>query len=122
MKRFVVLSLMVLFLSCTEKNKTLSPAETSKIVIESFHYGDKENLRKYTTQSGYENLAFIQDLFLVDKDSAINFQVLDEKEVDGATWIKFKTDLEETPDAFKLVKEEGMWKVTQEGLEERDPF
>jgi len=91
-------------------------------VIENFHYGENETLRKYTTEVGYEYLAFIQAMFLVNEDSAVGFKILDQKEHEDAFWVKYTTAMDDTPGLLKLVQENGMWKVTQEGVRERGPF
>lgn len=121
MKKIVVFSLVVFFLSCVGK-KDLSPSETAKIVAESFYQGDKETLKKYTTESGYTNLSSIQAMFVEDKNSESHFKVMDEKSEDTFTWIKYSTSYDSKPGVFKLIKEDGIWKVTHNGPRDRGPF
>ena len=43
--------------------------------------------------------------------------------VNGDTaWVKFTTSYEDKPETFKLVQEDGKWKVTETGLREKGPF
>lgn len=108
-------------LSCAGE-KELSPSETAKIVAESFYYGDKATLEKYTTKEGFANLAPIQEMFKEDKKSAANFEVIDKKIKKSEVWIKYSTSFDPQPGIFKLVKENGQWKVTHNGPKDKGPF
>jgi len=121
MKNIVIYSAVFFFLACTGK-QDLSPSETSKIVVESFYNNDNETLKKYTTPEGYEGLKSIQDLMAAGKSGGSNFKVLEET-ADGETaWVKFTTTYEENPELFKLLKQDGQWKVTQQQPREKGPF
>jgi len=121
MKKMIILFIASLVLSCAGE-KELSPSETAKIVAESFYYGDKETLQKYTTKEGYANLVTVQNMFQEDKESKSNFEVIDEKAQDVEVWIKYTTSFDLKPGIFKLVKENGQWKVTHNGPRDNGPF
>lgn len=121
MKNIVIYLIMLLFLACVEKQE-LSPSETSKIVVESFYNKDNETLKKYTTEEGYEGLKSIQDLMTADKSGDSEFKVLQETENESTAWVRFSTSYETNPELFKLLKQEGQWKVTQQRPREKGPF
>ncbi|QDO95273.1 hypothetical protein FNB79_15265 [Formosa sediminum] len=121
MKHLFLFTAVFFLISCSE-NKTYSPSETAKIVAESFYHNDTSTLKEYTTTVGYSNLKSIQDMFIVDKDSDINFKVLDEAMDGDIAWIKYTTKSDPTPGVFKLIKENGTWKVTHNGPRDRGPF
>lgn len=121
MKNLVICSLVLLFISCSE-NKDLSPSETAKFVAESFYHGNEATLKKYTTAEGYANLSNIQKMFTEDKNSDPNFMILDEAMDGEAAWVKYSTAYDPKPGVFKLVQEDGQWKVTHNGPRERGPF
>ncbi|WP_445733602.1 hypothetical protein [Mariniflexile sp.] len=121
MKKLVICSLILLFLSCSE-NKNLSPSETAKVVAESFYHGDEATLKKYTTAEGYANLSSIQAMFAEDKDSEANFKVVDEAMDGEVAWVKYSTVYDPKPGIFKLVKENNQWKVTHNGPRDKGPF
>ena len=121
MKKLVFYSLVLLFLSCSE-NKNLSPSETAKIVAESFYHGNDSNLKKHTTAEGYANLSNIQAMFVQDKDSEANFKIVDEAMEGETAWIKYSTTYDAKPGVFKLVQEDGQWKVTHNGPRDKGPF
>lgn len=121
MKKIFVFSLVIFFISCAGK-QGLSPSETAKIVAESFYHGDKRSLKEYTTTSGYANLSGIQEMFAEDKNSESDFKVVDEQKEGKVTWIKYSTSYDSKPGIFKLVKENGQWKVTHNGPRDKGPF
>ncbi|SHG25337.1 hypothetical protein SAMN05444483_10765 [Salegentibacter echinorum] len=121
MKKIAFFSLVALVLSCAGK-QNLSPSETAKLVAESFYHGDKTTLKEYTTASGYANLSSIQEMFIENKDSKSNFKVLDEQKEGEVTWIKYSTSYDRKPGIFKLVNEDGQWKVTHNGPRDKGPF
>ncbi len=121
MKKLVFYSLVLLFLSCSE-NKNLSPSETAKIVAESFYHGNDSNLKKHTTAEGYANLSSIQDMFAQDKDLEADFKIIDEAMEGDSAWIKYSTAYDPKPGVFKLVQEDGQWKVTHNGPKDKGPF
>lgn len=64
----------------------------------------------------------IQDMFTASKTENSNFKVLQETENGDIAWVKFNTAYEEQPETFKLIKENGRWKVTERGVREKGPF
>ncbi|MFC4689956.1 hypothetical protein ACFO5T_05900 [Dokdonia genika] len=121
MKTLATISIVLLLISCTE-TETLSPAETAKVVAESFYHGDMHTLKKYTTAEGYTNLASIQELLQEDKNSPSDFKVIDEAVVGEIVWIKYTTTYDAKPSIFKLIKENNVWKVTHNGPRDKGPF
>lgn len=121
MKKIVICSLVLLFISCSG-NKNLSPSETAKIVAESFYHGDEATLKKFTTSEGYANLSSIQAMFTEDKDSKVDFKVVDEAMVGEVAWVKYSTAYDPKPGVFKLVQKDGQWKVTHNGPRDNGPF
>ncbi|PNW27426.1 hypothetical protein [Formosa algae] len=121
MKYLIFFTTALLFSSCSE-NKTYSPAKTAEIVATSFLHNDKPTLKKHTTAVAYANLTSIQEMFIEDKNSDINFKVVDQA-IDGEiVWIKYTTHSDPTPGIFKLIKENDIWKVTHNGPRDRGPF
>ncbi|WP_299217795.1 hypothetical protein [uncultured Aquimarina sp.] len=121
MKRLLICSLVLLFISCAG-NKDMSPSETAKVVAESFYYGDKASLKKHTTAEGYANLSSIQEMFVQDKNSKSDFKIVDEVMEGEVAWIKYSTAYDPKPGVFKLIKEDGLWKVTHNGPRDNGPF
>jgi hypothetical protein len=121
MKKIVIYSVILLFFSCSE-NKNLSPSETAKVVAESFYHGDEATLKKHTTVEGYANLSSIQAMFTEDKNSEVNFKVVDEAMDGEVAWVKYATAYDPKPGVFKLVREDGQWKVTHNGPRDQGPF
>lgn len=121
MKNIIIYSVLFLFLACAGK-QNLSPSETSKIVVESFYNEDNETLKKYTTQEGYEGLKLIQNVITSGKSGDSNFKVLQETKNKDTAWVRFTTSYEENPELFKLLKQNGAWKVTMQGAREKGPF
>jgi len=110
---------MGIFLACT--NSQRSHTETAQIVVESFYQKDLPTLEKHTTQGSFESFFQIQDVFPPESRDS-NFQVLQETEDGNTAWVQFTTAYEEQPETFKLVKEDGSWKVTEIGMGEKGPF
>ena len=121
MKRATIYPLILLFLACAGQ-QDLSPTETTKIVVESFYKGDNPTLKKYTTAESYANFLSLQGMFAEDKNSDSNFKAIDETTDSDTAWVKFSTSYEEKPSIFKLVKEDGQWKVTERKPREKTPF
>ncbi|NGX82711.1 hypothetical protein [Aequorivita sp. KMM 9714] len=121
MKNLVICSFLLLFFSCSE-NKNLSPSETAKVVAESFYHGDEATLKKHTTAEGYANLSSIQAMFTEDKDSEAHFKVVDEAMDGEVAWVKYSTAYDPKSGVFKLVQEDGQWKVTHNGPRDKGPF
>lgn len=121
MKSFLAVAIILLLISCS-KNANLSPSETADIVVESFYHGDNSTLKKHTTSEGFANLMSIQNLFLKDKNSATAFKLINET-VDGEiAWVQYSVAYDPKPSVFKLVKENGSWKVTHKGPRDKGPF
>lgn len=121
MKNMIIYSFVLLFLACAGK-QDLSPTETAKIVAESFYRGDEAKLKEYTTTESYTNFKSLQDMFAEAKNSDSNFKVIDETSDGEVAWVKFTTSYEKKPSIFKLVKEDGRWKVTERKPREEVPF
>ncbi|PRX39382.1 hypothetical protein [Salegentibacter salegens] len=121
MKHLVICSLVLLFISCSQ-NKTLTPTETAKVVAESFYHGDEATLKKHTTAEGYANLSSIQEMFAQEKSSDSNFKIIGEAMDDDVAWVKYSTAYDTKPGVFKLVQEDGKWKVTHNGPRNKGPF
>ncbi|SHG48760.1 protein of unknown function [Salegentibacter echinorum] len=121
MKKFVIYSVILFFVSCAEE-KNNSPSETAKIVAESFYQGDKTTLKKYTTEEGFANFSSIQHMFSQPKDSEANFRIIDQKTENDVAWIKYETSYDKKPGIFKLVKVDNQWKVTARRPREKMPF
>ena len=118
----IVLSSFVLLLFACSKSKTLSPSETAKIVAKSFYHGDEETLKKHTTASGFANLSSIQSMFVQDKDSNTDFKIVEEATEGDVVWIKYTTAFDPKGSIFKLVQEDGQWKVTHNRPRDNGPF
>lgn len=120
MKNLVICSLVLLFFSCSEK-KNLSPSETAKVVAESFFSKDESTLKKHTTSEGYASLITVLNM-LPDSDNEIEVEILDEAVESEIAWVKYKTSYDGKSGIFKLVKENGQWKVTNKEPGDRGPF
>lgn len=121
MKRMITYSLILLLSACAE-HKQLSPSATAKIVIESFYQKDNVTLKKHTTTEGYDGLMAIQNLIGDGKTGNSDFKVLEETVEGDTAWVKFTTTYDAKPETFKLLKEDGQWKVTKKALREKGPF
>ena len=120
MKKVLLLSIIIALLGCSDKE--MSHTETAKIVAESFYHNDDTTLEKYTTREYYPVLSSLQGLFAKDKNSEINFTVIEET-IDGdVAWVRYSTSFDEKPGVFKLIKEDGQWKVTERKPREKVPF
>jgi len=106
-------------MACAGK-QTATPSETAKIVIESFYQDDKDTLKKYTTEESFANFMSIQNLYSESGDS--NFKVLKETSDDKTAWVKFTTSYTDEPETFKLILEDGHWKVTERDKGEKAVF
>ncbi|UBZ08779.1 DUF4878 domain-containing protein [Salegentibacter mishustinae] len=120
MKRILLMAVLVIFIACSEAEK--SPTETAQIVVESFYEKDLPTLKEYTTEESYQAFMNIQDMFTATETENSNFKVLQETENGDIAWVQFKTNYEENPETFKLIKENGSWKVTEIGMGEKAPF
>ncbi|MHA7056459.1 nuclear transport factor 2 family protein [Aquimarina sp. M1] len=120
MKRLVISSLLLLFISCSE-TKNMSPSETVKTVVESFYAKDNNTLKKHTTSDGYDSLMMIQGL-VPDADNDAKVTISDEVIETDTAWVKYSSNYDNKPGIFKLVKDDGQWKVTSKGPREKGPF
>lgn len=118
MKRMLLYLIITALVGCNKKE--MSHTETAKIVAESFYHEDNATLKKYTTADIYANFMTIQGLYSGEED--INFQIVGEKVGDQTAWVKFTTSFSDEPEIFKIIKEEGRWKVTERQPGEKDPF
>ena len=120
MKRVLLYSVILALVACNEKKMTHT--ETAKIVAESFYYNDNATLEKHTTAESYAVLSSLQDLFTADENSEMNFAVIEDTINGDVAWVRYSTSFEEKPSVFKLVKEDGQWKVTEQKPREELPF
>ena len=120
MKRILSLAVLVIFMACVEAEK--SHTETAEIVVESFYEKDLPTLEKYTTKESFQAFLSIQDIFTASESENSNFKVVQETEEGDIAWVEFTTAYEEQPETFKLIKENGQWKVTERGVREKGPF
>ena len=120
MKRILLMAVLVIFMACAEAEK--SHTETAQIVVESFYEKNLPTLKEYTTKESFQAFMNIQDMFTASKTENSNFKIVQELEDGDIAWVKFTTAYEEQPETFKLVKENGQWKVTERGLREKGPF
>ena len=120
MKNLVICSLVLLFISCSE-TKNMSHTETAQIVAESFFSKDESTLKKHTTSAGYSSLIMGLNA-MPDSDKKIEVEILEEA-IDGEIgWVRYKTSFDGKSGIFKLVKENGQWKVTNKGPREKGSF
>lgn len=120
MKRLLICSLVLLFISCAGNNK-MPHTETAQIVAESFFSKDESALKKHTTSDGYASLITVQNM-IPDSDKEIKVEILDETIEGEIAWVKYKTSFDGKSGIFKLVKENDQWKVTNKGPREKGPF
>lgn len=122
MKKIAFYLLTLAVLSCSQGQ--LSHTDTAKVVVESFYQKDNSKLKKHTTAESYASFMSIQAVMAPDDPAvgASNFKVLQETIGGDIAWVQFSTSYEETPEIFKLVKEDGQWKVTEKGRREVSPF
>jgi len=120
MKKIAFYSLVLLFISCEENQ--LSHIDTAKAVVESFYQKDNTKLKKYTTPESYESFISVQDMMTTNEKGMSNFTVIQETVNGDTAWVKFTTSYEDKPETFKLILDDGQWKVTEKGLREKAPF
>ncbi|WP_281986881.1 hypothetical protein [Aquimarina aggregata] len=99
----------------------MSHTETAETVAESFFSKDESVLKKHTTSEGFASLVTVQNM-VPDSDKEITVEILDES-IDGEiAWVKYSTSFDGKSGVFKLIKENGQWKVTSKGTREKGPF
>lgn len=120
MKTLITFILAFLLIACSNK-QDLSHTETAKLVVESFYAKDNTTLKKYTTPDGYSGLIMIQNL-LPEEEKGAKVEILEEAVEDNMAWVKYSSSFDKKPGIFKLIKENGHWKVTSKGPREKGPF
>ncbi|MFD1616420.1 hypothetical protein [Gelatiniphilus marinus] len=120
MKRLLICSIVLLFISCAGNNN-MSHTETAQTVAKSFFTKDESALKKHTTSDGYASLITVQNM-LPESDKEIEVEILDEAIEGEIAWVKYKTSFDGKSGIFKLVKENDQWKVTSKGPREKGPF
>jgi hypothetical protein len=99
----------------------MSHTEAAEIVAKSFFSKDEATLKKHTTSAGYSSLIMGLNA-MPDSDKEIEVEILDET-IDGEiAWVKYSSTYDGKSGIFKLVKENGQWKVTNKGPREKGPF
>lgn len=121
MNRMIFCSFILLFISCSG-SKDASPYAIAEVVAESFYHGDEVTLKKHTTPEGFVTYSNLQKMFAKPKGSKTNFKLIDENIGGDVAWIKYSTAYDKTPGVFKMVKQEGEWKVTVRDPNEKTPF
>ncbi|RFN58987.1 hypothetical protein [Marixanthomonas ophiurae] len=123
MKKFVVFSLIMLFLSCADSETKISgPSATAQIVIESFYEKDEETLKANSTPQAYFNYMNTINMFNATKKKDSEFKVLQDTIMGDVAWVKYTTAYDKTPGVFKLVKQNGKWLATARGSKDKAPF
>ncbi|MFD2825776.1 DUF4878 domain-containing protein [Leeuwenhoekiella polynyae] len=121
MKTIYLIFSLTLFSACSNP-KSKSPEEVTQMVLESFYARDNEMLKTYTTQTGYQGLMQIQNFFVEDTETELGFKVVQQTQEGDTAWVKCTINYLDRPETFKLVKEDGQWKVTEKELREKSPI
>ncbi|MFI8380557.1 hypothetical protein [Leeuwenhoekiella sp. NPDC079379] len=121
MKDLIIYTSLLLFFSCGI-NEESKPSKTAQIVAESFYQGDETTLKEYTTEEGYANFKILIAMFAKSKNTDSDFKVLEETVEGQVAWVKYSTSYDKTPGIFKLLNENGVWKVTARRPGEKGPF
>jgi len=123
MKKIVVFSLIVLFLSCADSETKISgPSATTQIVIESFYEKDEETLKANSTPQAYSNYMNTINMFNATVKDDSNYTVLQDTIMGDVAWVKYTTAYDKTPGLFKLVKQNGKWLADARGSKDKSPF
>ena len=123
MKKIVVFSLVLLFLSCADSETKISgPSATAQIVIESFYEKDEEALKANSTPQAYSNYMNTINMFNATVKDDSNFTVLQDTIMGDVAWVKYTTAYDKTPGLFKLVKQNGKWLADARGSKDKSPF
>ncbi len=64
----------------------------------------------------------LQKMLAKPKGCKSNFKLIDEVIESNVAWVKYSTSYDKTPGVFKLVKLDGVWKVTVRNPKEKAPF
>ncbi len=121
MKKYLILLSTILFWSCNSQTAS-SPVDVAKIVVKSFYTQDNETLKKHTTNESYESFMTVQALLSAEEEKDLNFNVLDKKIDSDIAWIKFTSSYSDTLETFKLIDDNGQWKVAEKKEKEKAPF
>ena len=121
MKRFVICSLVLLFLSCSE-TKISGPSATAQIVIESFYEKDKKALKANSTPQAYFNYMNTINMFIATPKDDSKFTVLQDTIMGDVAWVKYTTAYDKTPGLFKLVNQNGKWLADARDSKDKSPF
>ena len=121
MKKIAIYALIALFISCAGTTNA-DPASVAEIVAESFYQGKEATLKKHTTPEGFATFSNLQKMFAKPKSSESNFKLIDEVTEGDVAWVKYSTSYDKTPGIFKLVKQDGVWKVTVRDPKEKAPL
>lgn len=123
MKKNVVFSLTLLFLSCADSETKISgPSATAQIVIESFYEKDEETLKAHSTPQAYSNYMNTINMFNAKPKDDSNFTVLQDTIMGDVAWVKYTTAYDKTPGIFKLINQDGKWLATARGSKDKSPF
>ncbi|OSY87570.1 hypothetical protein WH52_10740 [Tenacibaculum holothuriorum] len=120
MKRLLIYSLVLLFISCSG-NQNMSHTETAEIVAKSFFTKNESVLKKHTTSEGFASLMTVQNM-IPESNKDIEVEILDEAIESEIAWVKYKTSFDGKSGIFKLIKDNDQWKVTSKGPREKGPF
>ncbi len=120
MKNLILLFATFVSFSCSDQN--LTPEQTAKIVVESFYNDDSKILKEHTTIDGFNSMKSIQNLIGEPTAATSDFEVIQQETKYDVAWVKFKTNYSDKPETFKLVLEDGRWKVDRIQLREERPF
>lgn len=110
-----------LFAACSNP-QSKSPEEVTKLVLESFYARDTDKLKTYTTETGYQGLLQIQNFFVEDPETELGLKVTQQRQEGDTAWVQCTINYLDRPETFKLVKEDGQWKVTEKRLREKSPL
>lgn len=103
--------LSFLFISCAGTMSS-TPSSVAEIVEESFYQGKEAILKKHTTPEGFTTFSNLKKMFIKPKGTESNFKLIHEVTDDNVAWAKYSTSYDKTPGIFKLIKKNGVWKVT----------
>ena len=120
MKKLIFPSIFIVLVACSETKR--SHTETAQIVVESFYNQNNSELEEYTTPGIYQSYISVQDGMTDGKSGKSNFSVVQDTVYGDTAWVKFSSSYADRPETFKLIRQDGQWKVTETGLRERSPF
>ncbi|WP_223170200.1 hypothetical protein [Maribacter aquimaris] len=82
---------------------------------------DEATLKQHTTSEGYASLVTVQNM-QPDSDKEIEVEILDNAIYGEIAWVKYSSNYDGKSGDFKLVKENGQWKVTNKEPREKGTF